>query len=254
MLVAERREKIKELVKRQRIVKVNEMASLFQVTEETIRRDLENLEKEGYLKRSHGGAIFVDKDKKEQPFLERKVTNVKEKQYIANIAVGHIEENDTIILDASSTAWYMSKILPDIPMKVLTNSLKVTTELADKVNIEVILIGGTLLKESLSFIGHNALEMLEKYNATKAFISFKGVDLESGLTESNEQQALLKRKMLNISQKRYILVDQSKFNKKAFIKVEDFKAADAIISDGPLLECYGDYINTHQLPIELLWK
>lgn len=252
MLVAERREKIKQLVQQKHIVKVNELATLYQVTEETIRRDLENLEKEGWLKRSHGGAIMVHQDKKEQPFLERKVKNVEEKQLIANIAVKHVEENDTIILDASSTTWYMSKILPDIPLRVLTNSLKVTTELADKKNIDVILIGGHLLKASLSFIGQNALEILDKYNATKSFISCKGMDLVSGLTESNEQQALLKRKMMQISQEKYVLVDQSKFDTKAFVKVADFDQADVIISETPLLKHYVDYIENNKLPINLL--
>jgi len=122
MLVVERHQKIIEQLEEKRIVRVSELSKKFSVTEETIRRDLEKLEKEGYLTRSHGGAVFNEMVKNQEiPFAEREITNISKKKLIAQMSVRYVEESDTILLDASSTAWYMAKILPNMPLTVVTN-------------------------------------------------------------------------------------------------------------------------------------
>lgn len=122
MLVVERHQKIIEQLEEKRIVRVSELSKKFSVTEETIRRDLEKLEKEGYLIRSHGGAVFNEMVKNQEiPFAEREITNISKKKLIAQMSVRYVEESDTILLDASSTAWYMAKILPNMPLTVVTN-------------------------------------------------------------------------------------------------------------------------------------
>lgn len=153
MLVAERYEKIVELVNERGSIRVSELSRLCGVTEETIRRDLDKLEKEGRLKRSHGGAVSIKDPQPETPYSEREITNVEEKRMIAREAVKHIRPKDRIILDASTTAWYMASIIPDIPLTVLTNSIKVSLELSAKQQIEVISTGGILTAKSLSYVG-----------------------------------------------------------------------------------------------------
>ncbi|WP_067840096.1 DeoR/GlpR family DNA-binding transcription regulator [Amphibacillus sediminis] len=235
MLVAERHQKIIERIEDKKIVRVNELSQLFSVTEETIRRDLEKLEREGYLIRSHGGAVLNERrESHDLPFEQREIIHVKEKRQIAAMAVRFVNQDDTIILDASTTAWYMARILPDMPLTVVTNALKVAAELSSKKKITVICTGGTLLTNSLSFVGPLASEALDQYYVNKAFISCKGMNVERGFTESNEQQALVKRKMLEISDQTFMMLDNSKINVQTFSKLASLEVANFLITNQAL--------------------
>ncbi len=231
MLAAERYEKIVDLVNERGSIRVSELSEICQVTEETIRRDLDRLEEAGRLRRSHGGAVSVKDEQPEIPYFEREVTYAEEKKRIAEEAVQVIQPHDRILLDASSTAWYMASYLPDIPLTVLTNSIKVATELSSKEKIEVISSGGILAPRSLSFVGPLAERSLDVYHVDKAFLSCKGVHLERGISESNELQARVKQKMIDISNKVYLLADSSKFGVQAFIHVSGLHTIDTIITD-----------------------
>lgn len=232
MLVAERQQKIVKLINERKSIRVTELSQLFSVTEETIRRDLERLENEKKLARSHGGAISIKpSDSLEIPYSEREVTNVHEKKEIALEAIKHVKEGDKVIFDASTTAWYMAKALPDIPITVLTNSIKVAMELSAKKQITVISTGGTLLAKSLSFVGPLAETSLDIYHVNKAFISCQGLHLERGISESDEQQARIKKKMIESADSIYIMIDHSKFGVQAFSKLDDLDVIDHIITD-----------------------
>lgn len=231
MLVAERHEKIVEVVNDKGSIRVSELSQLFGVTEETIRRDLERLETDGKLRRSHGGAVSVKTTGAEAPYTEREITNVKEKMEVATEAIAHVKVNDRIILDASTTAWYMAKRLPDMPLTVVTNSMKVAMELASREKIKVISVGGTLLSKSLSFVGPQAEQALESYYVNKAFVSCQGIHPERGLSDSNEMQALVKKKMIEMSETVYLLVDYSKYGVKAFSRIDSTEAVDYVITD-----------------------
>ncbi|OQP13465.1 DeoR/GlpR family DNA-binding transcription regulator [Geobacillus zalihae] len=230
MLAAERQQKIVEIVNERLSVRVSELSKLFSVTEETIRRDLEKLEKENKLKRSHGGAISI-RDESEIDFSEREITNAAEKKAIAHEAAKRIESGDRIILDASTTAWYLAKALPDIPLTVLTNSIKVAVELSKKEKIQVVSTGGMLSRRSLSYVGPLAERSLETYHVDKAFLSCKGIHLESGLSESNEWQALLKKKMMSIADQVVFMVDSSKFGVRTFVHMADLDCVHHLITD-----------------------
>lgn len=232
MLVAERHQKIIELVNEEKSVRVTELSQLFSKTEETIRRDLEKLAKQGKLIRSHGGAITIgDSDHSEVSYVERELINAKEKRQIAVEAVKHVVEGDKIILDASTTAWYMAIELPNITITVLTNSIKVATELSWKDKITVISTGGLLRYESLSFIGPLAESSLETYHVNKAFISCKGFHLDYGMSEANEQQALVKKMMINKADTVYIMVDHSKFGSQSFTRFSSLDQVNFVITD-----------------------
>ncbi|GIN71782.1 putative HTH-type transcriptional regulator YulB [Bacillus sp. J14TS2] len=232
MLVAERHEKIVETVNRNGSIRVSELSQIFKVTEETIRRDLEKLEKEGELRRSHGGAVSIKKDKGvEIPYFEREIQNTEEKNMVADIAIQYVKENDRIILDASTTAWYMAKRLPDMPLTVLTNSIKVAMELGRREKITVIGTGGRLLSKSLSYVGPLAMEAIESYRVDKAFISCKGIHKKRGISDTNEWQAQVKKKMIEVAEKVYVLADYSKFNVQAFSKIAQLKDIHTIITD-----------------------
>jgi DeoR/GlpR family transcriptional regulator of sugar metabolism len=231
MLVAERWNKIVQTVNERGSVRVSELSELCGVTEETIRRDLDRLESEGKLMRSHGGAISVKEAQSDIPFFERQTTHADLKRSIAKAAIAYIAEGDRIVLDASTTAWYMAQILPDIPLTVLTNSIKVATELSVKEKIQVISTGGILSPRTLSYVGPLAERSLDQYHVDKTFLSCKGVHLERGISESNELQGLIKAKMIAISDAAYLLADHSKFGQQSFAHVAGWDRIKHVITD-----------------------
>lgn len=231
MLVHERYDKIVQLVNERGSIRVTELSELCQVTEETIRRDLDRLEQAGRLRRSHGGAVSVKDQQPEIPYFEREIAQAEEKKRIAEEAIKLILPKDRILLDASSTAWYMAASMPDIPLTVLTNSIKVAMELSGKEKIEVISTGGILASRSLSYVGPLAERSLDAYHVDKAFFSCKGVHLERGVSESNELQARIKHKMVGMADQVILLADSSKFGVQAFTHVADLSDVDAIITD-----------------------
>src|SRR5699024_7510463 len=182
--------------------------------------------------RSHGGAISISpSNSMEMSFAEREVKNIKEKRAIAYKAVKEVVEGDEIILDASSTAWYMAKALPDIPLTVLTNSNRVVMELSAKKQITVISTGGTLVSKSMSFVGPLAESTFNTYHVSKAFISCNGLHMKHGMSESDEMQARIKDKMIESAETVYVLLDHSKFGVKAFFRLNDINVADYIITN-----------------------
>lgn len=244
MLVVERHDKLTSLLNEKGSIRVTELSEIFNVTEETIRRDLERLENEGKLRRSHGGAVSIKGNETEAPYFEREVRNVREKQAVAEEAINYVKVNDRIILDASTTAWYMAKRLPDISLTVVTNSMQVALELSSREKITVILIGGTLLPKSLSFVGRQADYALDLYHVNKAFISCQGIHPKRGLSDFNEMQALVKKKIIEVSDEVYLLADHTKFGVQAFSCISEIDSINYIITDSHTkqdqLQPYGD--------------
>jgi len=232
MLVAERLQKIVDLVNERKSIRVSELSELCDVTEETIRRDLDKLEAEGKLARTHGGAVSLTESQKEVPYYEREVVHKEEKRRIAEEAVKLVRPKDRILLDASSTAWYMARLIPDIPLTVLTNSIKVALELSGKEKVHVISTGGILSPGSLSYVGPLAERSLELYHVDRLFLSCKGAHLERGLSESNELQALIKRRMIDAADEVVLLADFSKFGVQAFTHVAGWDRVARVVTDG----------------------
>ncbi|SDN19869.1 transcriptional regulator, DeoR family [Paenibacillus sp. yr247] len=232
MLVAERWQRIVQLVNERGSIRVTELSELCQVTEETIRRDLDRLESEGKLMRSHGGAVSVREAQTEVPFKERETAHADFKNSIAKEAVSHIREHDRIILDASTTAWFMAKLIPDMPLTIITNSMKVALEVSGKEKIQVISTGGLLSPKSLSYVGPLAERSLDMYHVHKLFLSCKGVHIQRGISESSELQALIKRKMISIADETYLLADHSKFGMQSLTQVAGWTEIKHLITDG----------------------
>ncbi|MBR2570268.1 MAG: DeoR/GlpR transcriptional regulator, partial [Paenibacillus sp.] len=146
-------------------------------------------------------------------------------------AVACIKEHDRILLDASTTAWYMAKLLPDMALTVITNSIQVAMAVSQKEKVQLISTGGVLLPRSLSYVGPLAERSLDLYHVDKAFLSSKGVHLKRGISESNEMQAMIKRKMISISDETYVLADHSKFGVQSLTQVAAWSDIHHLITD-----------------------
>lgn len=157
-----------------------ELARKFDVTDETIRRDLEFLDSENKLIRTHGGALRIEKRIHDIPMLSRLKENRDQKREIARKALEYIKEGETILMDSGSTSLALAEILPNIKLTVITNGHDTIAPLMDKDNITVISTGGILNRRSHSFVGAVANASLRRFPIDKMFFSCNGLDLDRG--------------------------------------------------------------------------
>lgn len=231
MLAIERHRRILDLVQTHGSIRTVEVAQSLEVTEETVRRDFEKLEAEGQLTRAHGGAVRVEANRRDLPLSSRETENVQEKRAIARAALPFIQPGDTILFDASSTVFELARILPDMAVIVLTPALKVAVELTQHSSVQVVLIGGVVSRRSLSCQGPLADQALECYHVQKAFLSCRGVDAERGLSEANDEQARMKRRMIGLADHTYLMADHSKLGLKSSFFFAKPGEAGTLITD-----------------------
>ncbi|KWX87559.1 DeoR family transcriptional regulator, partial [Paenibacillus riograndensis] len=226
MLAAERRKKIIDLVHQDKRVLVSDLSRMFEVTEETIRRDLEKLEKDGILSRTYGGAMLNRHTNEDLPFVTRNALNTDMKRNIALKALDLINDGDTLMVDPSSTAFEFLKLLGNKNnLTVITNSINILHEFASS-GMNIISSGGSLRHRSLSLVGPVAHDTIRRYNVDTAVISCKGIDMERGVTDSNEPECELKKYMLRQAQKVVLLADHTKFDKTAFTRLVELSSID----------------------------
>lgn len=232
MLAIERRNAILSKLQTEKKVVVSDLSALFDVTEETIRRDLEKLENEGLAKKTYGGAVLNESFNIDLPYIVRKKANVSGKQYIANLIGDMITDGDHIILDGSSTALFVSKCIKDKKnITVITNSVEILLELSDRKDWNILSTGGSLKEGGLSLVGYQAERMISTFHVDFAVFSSKGIDIENGVTDSNESDAQIKKLILKASKKRILAVDSSKFDKTSFTKICEISDVDMIVTD-----------------------
>lgn len=232
MLAIERRNKILTILQKENRVLVSDLSKAFDVTEETIRRDLEKLEQEGFAKKTYGGAIATENAYTDQPFTVRKTSNVLKKQAIAEIVASIVQDGDRIMLDSSSTSGYIAKQLKNKKnLTIITNSVEILVDASEITGWKVISTGGLLREGSLSLLGHQAEQVVSTYHVDKAIISCKGVDLERGISDSTELEAYIKQQMMASANTTILAVDSSKLEKTSFIKISDLDKVDVIVTD-----------------------
>lgn len=232
MLAAERKNLILERIQEEKKVIVSELSQEFNVSEETIRRDLEKLSDEGFVTKIYGGAIFNEKNSIDLPFNVRWKTNPLGKQVIGELVSKQIEDGDHIILDASTTAVFIAKHIKEKKyLTIITNSIENLLELSDVSGWNIISTGGHLNSSLMSLLGKNAMNSVESYNCDKVFLSCKGFDLENGATDGNDETAGIKQKMIASANKVYLAVDSTKFDKVAFSRICKLSDIDVIVTD-----------------------
>lgn len=232
MAAKERLELIKQKIITENKVVVSELSVEFQVTEETIRRDLEKLENEGILTRTFGGAVLNMTSQRDGiHFYKRAATHMTEKKKMAASFADILAKKHTVAADASSTVMEVLKLLNDSrDITVLTTSTEVFRELAHT-NINVISTGGVFNKSSLSLQGQVAKDNIKKYHVDIVLLSCKGLDLKRGATDSNEGEAIVKKLMLEQGAEVALFADHSKFDKIAFTHLLDLNEIDYLITD-----------------------
>jgi DeoR family fructose operon transcriptional repressor len=237
MYSEERKAEIRNLIGQKGSIEVNMLAELFRTSRETIRRDLSDLERQGALRRTHGGAMLEPSpvSQPESPVGERGVRQMEEKKLICQRAADFICSNDTLFIDNSSTMIYLPQYIPaDMHITIITNSISFLYETSKVNNYNWLLIclGGIFKSRNLSVHGSDTLKNAEPYYPTKTFISCTGISPVNKIADSSPYEVEVKRMMIDRAQEVFLLADHTKFEKTGQVFLCDFDSVDHIIT-GP---------------------
>lgn len=249
MLAIERKNEILNKLRLEQRVLVSELAVHYGVTEETIRRDLDKLEKEGYATKTYGGAIWGNSLKTDLSYTIRNKTNVEEKTAIAKIISDMIHDGDHLMLDDSSTSLFVAKHLKDKKnLTVITYSVEVVMELSGVEGFTILCTGGQLRPTSLALDGFQVPQVLSKYHVDKAIISCKGIDPAAGITDSSDHNALSKQAMIRSARQTILALDDSKFDKIAFAQVAPLQDVQMVVTNRRPDTDWLKFFEAHDLP------
>lgn len=232
MLAAERRRVITERIKATGQVVVSALSAEFQVSEETIRRDLEFLEKEGIATRIYGGAVLQGNDYTPPPYSIRKNTNIEPKVSIARKLSEIVRDGDTLMVDESSTAAYAVRALRQKKnITLITNSLELLREMIGQDTWHIISTGGSLKADVLAHVGLHALRTVHSYHATYAVLSCRGVNEQLGLADSDDAVVQIKQAMITSCDCAILLADHRKFDRSGLVALGSLDQVDKLITD-----------------------
>jgi DeoR family fructose operon transcriptional repressor len=215
-------------------VEVAELAESFDVTPETVRRDLTALERSGLLRRVHGGAIVVDLFGFEPALSVREAVHTEEKSRIAEAALAFLPEEGAIALDAGSSTFRLAEMLPSRELTVVTNSLPIASLLAARKELTVHLVGGRVRGRTLATVDSAAVDYLRSVFVDVAFLGTNGLTVERGLTTPDSAEAAVKSALASSARRRVLLADHTKFGTDHFAHVVDLDQVDVIVTDSAM--------------------
>ena len=251
ILSEERKRGIMERLRLEGRVKVADLAAEFAVSEETVRRDLELLGRDGLLKRVYGGAIAANSF--EPPYMQRLPVRHEEKRRIGIKAAKLLRDGDTIAIDVGTTALELAKAIRGLQrLTVLTNSLAVAAALMDSLTGgvftgKVIVIGGEMNPEQQSLTGVLSEWMMERFRVDKAFLSTGGITLEGGVSDYDLAESDMSRRFAEAARFTCVLADGSKLGRNAFVRIVPLERVDAIVSEAPMPREWSAFAKQHRL-------
>lgn len=239
-LPAERHRRIEGILRERRVVRVSTLSEQIGVSEVTIRRDLEALERRGVLERTHGGAVLTQRMRAEPAYVEAISSNPEAKRRIAQAAADLVDAGDTLYLNGGTTTLQVFRHLRAPGLKVITNHVGIAVESAEH-DLDLLLVGGHYRAPSNSVVGPFATEALRRTHATRAYVGVEGVSVTSGLTSPVAAEAEIARVMIEQARGRVVVVaDHSKIGTVADFVIAPLEAADTLVVDDAVDEEYRD--------------
>lgn len=233
-LAPRRHDNLRELIRGSGVIRVEEICRRLGISPATARRDLDQLEKAGAIRRVHGGAVSVESRLEEPLFDDKTSIAAREKHRIAEAALQFIAPGDTIYLDGGSTVLEFARLLHDRPnLTVVTNSLRAAHELAGR-GPRLILIGGELRRLSQTMVGPLTRCLLQELHLDKAFMGTIGFTLKEGLTTTDPGEAFTKELVMARARQVILLADSGKAGKVAFARAGGLERVHAIVTDKAL--------------------
>jgi DeoR family transcriptional regulator, aga operon transcriptional repressor len=234
LLIEERRRRILELLKEQERVTVGKLVEEFGISAVTIRADLDALDQQGALVRSHGGAVKPLNPQRDYPLKVKETLHHAEKVRIAQAAARLIGSHQKIILDSGTTTVEIARQIKNSRIKsltVITNALNIAMELANLANVSLIMLGGMLRQMSYSLVGPHAEQILSDLNADHVFLGVDGLDPEIGLSTPDVLEAKLNAMMIRVSRQVTVVADSSKLGQRSLSVIARVDQIDRIITD-----------------------
>lgn len=238
---SDRRRKIIEIVQESGSMTVAELCELFDVSEMTIRRDLRDLDKEGVLRRVHGGAVSNLGRSYEPPYTMRTTRHTEDKVAIGQKAAELVVDGDSLALDVGTTTLEIARALKGKRnLTILTASIPIANEVVSNLSlnsdVRLILTGGIVRPGELSLIGHIAEQTYADFHVDKAFIGVGGLSLEDGLTEYNIEDARVKKPLIKHAHHRIVVTDSSKLGQTTFSAVAPLSVVHTLVTDSGISE------------------
>jgi DeoR family transcriptional regulator, fructose operon transcriptional repressor len=250
-LPAERHRRIQELLRERQVVRVSTLSDLMGVSEVTIRRDLEGLERRGLLERTHGGAVLTQRMRSEPAYVDAVASNPEEKRRIGRTAAALIEPGDAVYLNGGTTTLQVFRHLVAPGVKVMTNHVGIALEAADR-DVELLLLGGHYRAPSNSVVGPFATDALRRTYANKAFIGVEGVSLRSGLTTPNAAEAEIARVMIEQTRGTVsVVADHGKIGTVADFAIAPLDQVDRLIVDPAIDDGYREQLGEAGIEVVL---
>lgn len=253
MLKIERQNIIDMELNKQGYVLVPALSELFRCSEETVRRDLKEMESEGRLVRTHGGAYLVEKFDKSYPTNLRKAYYQRSKDRMARQVLKYVNENDVVMLDSSTTCLSIAEafIQSGKSLTIITNSLLICTLCNEsQSNINLISLGGEFRRRTTSFTNQHTVDMLKYYHADSCFISCPKLTCEYGLSDNHLSEANVRACMLEQSEFKCVVADHTKFNSSANILFPGIESLDVILTDHKLDTQWETFAKTNNIKLE----
>lgn len=238
---------ILEYVQKKHSVSLDDLVKKFNVSKNTIRRDIQELVDENKLQKVYGG-VSVPKPLT-VPYHDRKIQHFKEKAQIAELTAQYIEDGDIIFIDSGTSTGAILEYIKDKHLTIVTNNLDFTLDATAYPQLHIYGTGGVFERTTRSYVGMESAELISQYNFNKAIMATTGLSLEKGLTNSSPLETQIKRTVIDKSEEIFILVDHSKFDKYSLTTYGDFAVIDYLITDRKPDEKYIKAAKEHQVEI-----
>ena len=232
MLKDARQDHIRDIVSERGQITVAELNEWLHVSDATIRRDLDEMSELGWIRRTHGGAVAAQRSERELPLAQRSAELHDEKSRICSAAATRVHAGDRIFLSSGTTVAQLPSKIRDIDgLTVITNSLPVITQLADRTDLELIVIGGLFRHTERSMVSEVAARMIAEFRVDTVFLGIRGIDAVHGFTSDAIDEAACDRAILQMAPQRIVLADHTKFGKVSTVALAPITTAQTIITD-----------------------
>ena len=248
MFVEERKREILKVLASQKKVKTLELSQLFNVSEPTIRRDISEMDQQGLLIRTHGGAMALDQSESEPSYTDKIERSSKEKSDIGILAASLIKDNDTVVLDSGTTTVAIARNIRARHVTVVTNSLDVAAVLQENSDVEVVMTGGQVRWNTRAMVGTMAEKVLDSMRVNIALIGTNAFS-QAGFMTPNLTEGQTKAKMIQIADKAFIVTDSSKYNKTSLSMFAKPSDISGIISDQNLPEEFIAFCEENEIDV-----
>ncbi|MEH7414379.1 DeoR/GlpR family DNA-binding transcription regulator [Neobacillus drentensis] len=245
MIKEKRIKEIHDYVIKQKSASLDELVSVFAVSKNTIRRDVQTLVERGDLKKVYGGVSVIHK--KLESYQDRKARNKKQKASIVEKAASYVDDGDVIFLDSGTTTIEMIEYIKGKSLTIFTNSIELIIRALPFSNLTVIFIGGLLDRRTDSFVNPLNMDLLSNYNIKKAFMASTGISLSNGVTNASPLESELKKAIVKRSSEVYLLVDHDKFNKYGVMTYCNLDEIDYLVTDKTPNTSYREYAKKNSI-------